>query len=365
MKEKISNHLDQLLSLDTAPSNPDENIKALEIVKQVIGGQIIDNKQESSPLLVHSPNQPHLLWIGHVDIVSKHKNQKVLSKQDQIFNRGAFDMKGSVASFMSVLEENPSLKNKVGFILTTDEETGGFNGAKWLFESKKLNHSHIKGVVVGEPTNLKIGINSKSLLVLGINISGKSAHASQPWLGISASEAIINIAQIIQHDIFNNQPKSEKDWQTSFNFGLLTSGSEHTNIIPDHAELRIDIRFIASDSPSKFKSKINQLLKKLQKEEAITNFSLQTRAQNNSEIADPNNQTVKKLQKSVELILGQSRLINCFGSTDARHLSTISPEIPIIRFGPIGNGAHSQEEWVSQKSLNQQAEILMDFFTNL
>ena len=362
MKESIPQRLSSLLSLNSESSNIDQNLKTLKFIQETIGGQIISQSTTTAPILVHTPQTPHLLWIGHTDIIPKHKFQEIKEEGDKIFDRGSFDMKGSVASFISVLEAKPNLKNKVGFIITSDEEVGGFDGAKWLFETNKLNFSHMLGVIVGEPTNLEIGVNSKGILVLGLKISGKSAHASQPWLGVSASEAIIDISHRIKNEVFN-QPTSQEDWKTSFNFGLLQSGGENTNIIPDQAELRIDIRFIKSDPPEKLISKIKKILLNKRERGEINSFVTENRMQNNSETASPSHPLVKKLQTSVETVLGESKLVNTFGTTDARHLSTICPNIPIIRFGPIGGGAHSSKEWVSKKSLVQQSQILSNFFS--
>ena len=40
-------------------------------------------------------------------------------------------------------------------------------------------------------------------------------------------------------------------------------------------------------------------------------------------------------------------------------------QIPGVEFGPIGGGAHSDEEWVSVENLGEYYQILKDFLRSL
>lgn len=362
----MNHHLNNLVSLNTSSENTLTNLKALDFIKAVIGGEIITNPANQTSILFHQPPRPHILWIGHVDTVPSQSDQVIKSTKSKLFCRGSFDMKGSIASFLTVLRENPSLKNSVGFLITTDEETGGFNGAKWLFENNHVNLNHINAAIVGEPTNLEIGINSKGLLIIGLTLTGKAAHASQPWLGISASQGLVELAHQLSKDIFSSQPKFQKDWQTSFNLGSINSGDNTTtNVIPNKAEAILDIRFINTDNPNKLVEKISSLAEKLKQQKILKDFKLEIRSFNQPEIASLENPIVKKLSLAVKEIIGTVKHSHSFGNTDGRHLSSIAPLIPIIRFGPKGGGAHSVSEWVNLNSLEQQTLILKKLFFDL
>jgi len=367
MKESIINHhLNSLVSLNTSSENTLTNLKALDFIKTAIGGDIITNPADNTSILFHQPSRPHILWIGHVDTVPSQSDQVIKSTKSKLFCRGSFDMKGSIASFSTVLRENPSLKDSVGFLITTDEEKGGFNGAKWLFENNHINLTHIKAAIVGEPTNLEIGINSKGILIIGLTLTGEAAHASQPWLGISASQGLVELAHQLSKDIFPFQPKFQEDWQTSFNLGSINSGDNTTtNIIPNKANMVIDIRFIDTDDPNILVEKITSIAEKLKQQKILKDFKLEIRSVNKPEIASLDDPIVNKLSKIVKEIIGKAKLSNSFGNTDGRHLSSVAPLIPIIRFGPKGGGAHNSSEWVDLNSLKQEALILKKLFLNL
>ena len=54
-------------------------------------------------------------------------------------------------------------------------------------------------VVCGEPTDLAIGVQSKGVLVVRIDVEGRAAHGSTPWLGDNAVlKAIALYDQLLQ-----------------------------------------------------------------------------------------------------------------------------------------------------------------------
>lgn len=361
ISKKIIALTKKLIRIQTTPTNFEENNRALHLISSLIGGNIVINPKTKHKSLLWQPKQKHIFWLGHIDVVPGNTHQFFPSiKGNKLIGRGSWDMKGSLATFLTLIKETPQLKEKVGFLITTDEETGGINGANWLINTNKIKFGKIKGIVVGEPTNLKISNKSKGLLVIKIFLQGISAHASQPWLGKNAAEAATVFIQFLKQ-IFN-QPHSLKEWQNSFNVGFLKAGSKQTNIIPNKAEIQLDIRFVNQNETKELIRKIIKFLTKMKKEQQIINFKLQIRLNNPCEYLQKGHPFITNFQQTAKKIGINLSLSESFGASDGRFFIMKDPTIPLIRFGPIGEGAHSSFEWVCTKSLLKQYSILRDFF---
>jgi succinyl-diaminopimelate desuccinylase len=87
--------------------------------------------------------QPNFCFAGHVDVVPPGEMDKWEDdpfqgtiRDNQLWGRGAADMKGAIASFVAGLEqflaETPTPKGSISFLITGDEEGIAINGTKKL-----------------------------------------------------------------------------------------------------------------------------------------------------------------------------------------------------------------------------------------
>ena len=92
---------------------------------------------------------PTICFAGHTDVVPTGNINEWSSDpfdaseiNNEIIGRGATDMKGAIAAFISAtkrfVEENPNFPGSIGFIITGDEEGCAINGTKkilgWMKE---------------------------------------------------------------------------------------------------------------------------------------------------------------------------------------------------------------------------------------
>ena len=106
---------------------------------------------------------PHICFAGHTDVVP---TGDINAWQDDpfggtvrdgaIWGRGAADMKGAIAAFVSAVEgflETETLKGSISFLITGDEEGPAVNGIVKMVEWLRNNNEIIDACIVGEPTN--------------------------------------------------------------------------------------------------------------------------------------------------------------------------------------------------------------------
>lgn len=351
--------LNKLLSLQTTADKDDLLVKVIDLAHKYLEKNqikikrfLINNKPSLVALMSENKN-PTIMLNGHLDVVPAKSSQfKPKIKGDKLFARGAQDMKAACVSMMKVFKDlaiNKSFpRDKLGLMLVTDEEIGGFDGSKALLTKGYQG----RFVMTGESTDFDIEIAAKGVLWLKLISTGKASHGAYLWEGKNAISPIAAAIGSIQK-LFP-VPKKES-WITTCNISSI-SGGNATNRVPDTCELKLDIRFIPKDNPDKIIYKIKKSIAKDIKIEIIEKESyLKT---------DKKHPYLKILQKLVKKETKESaKLLKQHGASDARFFS--EKGIPTTSFGPIGDGLHSDNEWVSLKSLIQFENILKQFILKI
>lgn len=306
--------------------------------------------------LIVSTNKKNLnsiILTAHVDVVPAKEYQfKATTEDNKLYGRGASDMKFAVACFLEFFKDVHKVRNhNIKFILTSDEEIGGTNGIKYLYE----NHYFDTAKVVILPdggSNFDIVTKEKGIFHLRITAKGKSTHASRPFEGDNAIDKLICYYEKIKLS-FNDFSKS--NWVNTLNASKISAGTA-INVVPDVATMDIDIRFTEDFTINNIK---NLLTKDLSDD-----ISLEILATGNSVGINFNDPYIEKLRKIIEKHTGHSpNQALDYGASDARHLVDLN--IPIIMFKPICDGHHSDNEWIDIKSLEDYYTILKDFLLSI
>lgn len=208
--------------------------------------------------LVARRGDPSLLLAGHVDVVPADAGDwpvdpGVSTRRDgAIWGRGAADMLGAVACFLSLAREAPDLP--LGVVLTTDEETG-MEGARRLVDDGAL--AGAEAVVLGEPTDLALGLAHKGVLWFDVHLEGATAHASMPGEGGNAlpllAEAVEALARLdlgVDHRLLG--PATVVPTQAE--------AGEARNQVPGRARLAVDARFPPPLGPDDILAAVDEAL---------------------------------------------------------------------------------------------------------
>lgn len=156
--------------------------------------------------------------------------------------RGTNDAKGSVAA--QIMAVNDLIESKligagdVSLLYVVGEEV---DGAGMIAANDQLKGLEWESVIFGEPTELKLAVGHKGLVVFYVHVDGIPAHSGYPHLGISANEIMVNYL----HDLMNIKwPSSELIGNTTFNVGII-EGGKAINIIPESSSASLSIRVAA------------------------------------------------------------------------------------------------------------------------
>jgi succinyl-diaminopimelate desuccinylase len=285
---------------------------------------------------------------GHLDVVPAHPEQFVpRADGERLFGRGAYDMKGALAAMMVAtrdLAEQDAVR--VHFVCVSDEESeeAAQRGSDYLVEKGYTGDF----AITGEPTDLHIGVQAKGVLAMRIEVRGKSAHGSTPWLGDNAVLKAIDVFRQIESLPFARESSEFFD-RPSISLGRIIGG-DVINKVPDLCAMDVDVRYLPGQDPERI----------LEGVRAIPDVHVAKVFLRDPAIVDRSNPYVQMLASAVAEGTPAERIsVGRDGASDV--ISFLEAGIPAVEFGPEGAGHHGPEEWVSIPSLVRYRSALVEF----
>ena len=317
---------------------------------------------------------PNFCFAGHLDVVPPGNIKdwtvnpfRPSIKKGHLIGRGANDMKGSVAAFVSAvsifLNNNKSFNGSISLLITGDEEGDAVNGTKKVVDYLKKRKEKINFCLVGEPTNPnKLGemikIGRRGSLTGKIEIIGTQGHVAYPHRANNPSTIIIKILNEIKNIKFD---KGTKNFQpTNLEITKINIDNNADNVIPKTANATFNIRFNNKHSSGSIKKRINKILSKVNKKNK-SKFKINYRVSGEAFLTKQN-ATTNMIQNVVKKITKvRPKLSTTGGTSDARFLKNISP---CLEFGLVGKTMHKIDEAVSLKDLKKLTKIYANILDN-
>jgi len=365
----------------------------------------MDPKKPNIVARIRGEGKKKILWVGHMDVVPEGKPENWTYPPYSgtiadgcVWGRGSSDMKGACAAAMvsaRLLSEMKDVPNTVEFWFTADEEIGGGAGARRLAETGRL-----KGDVCvigdgngGGPEAPSIDLGCKGGAGVKLIARGQTAHGSTPYLGDNAIKKLIagipwvekiNDFQLDFPDALKPAindsieyykktqsltPAQEKLMAHNFYTPSVTcniiSGGVKTNVIPDYAEARFDIRL----TPGSRQLRVVERIKELVKESGIKGLEVEHRDFNPEDTAGfsetPDTSFAKQFKDVIHKITGKpvnTKILT--GGTDGISTSTIAG-IPSLGYGTSLTGqAHQPNEHITIENLVLGTKIYTAFPLN-
>ena len=310
---------------------------------------------------------PNFCFAGHLDVVPPGNIKdwtvnpfRPSIKKGHLIGRGANDMKGSVAAFVSAisvfLSNNKSFNGSISLLITGDEEGDAVNGTKKVVDYLKKKKEKINFCLVGEPTNPnKLGemikIGRRGSLSGKIEIIGTQGHVAYPNRANNPSTIIVKILNELKNIKFD---KGTKNFQpTNLEITKINIDNNADNVIPRIANAAFNVRFNNKHSSSSIKKKINKILTKINKKNK-SKFKIDYKVSGEAFLRKQNTTTnmIQNVIKKITKI--RPKLSTTGGTSDARFLKNISP---CLEFGLVGKTMHKIDEAVSLNDLKKLTKI--------
>jgi len=202
--------------------------------------------------------------------------------------------------------------------------------------------------ITGEPTDLHIGVQAKGVLAARIQVRGRAAHGSTPWLGDNAIVKAVDVFRRIESMPFSRESSEFFD-RPSISLGRIMGG-DVINKVPDLCAMDVDVRYLPGQNPQEILSQVRAL-----PDVEVTKVFTRDPA-----MVERSNPYVQLLASAVAEGTPAERIsVGRDGASDA--ISFIEAGVPAVEFGPEGAGHHGPEEWVSIPSLSRYRTALVEF----
>ncbi|MEM7032187.1 MAG: ArgE/DapE family deacylase [Chloroflexota bacterium] len=300
-----------------------------------------------------------LMLNAHVDTVGVEGMADPFSgsvQDNKVYGRGAYDMKGSLAACMAaakaLVDANVPLGGDVMVAAVADEEYAS------LGMIDLLTHFQVDGAIVTEPTEMDICLAHKGFIWLDVEVTGRAAHGSRFDLGVDANMRMGRFLAAL--DQLEQELRSREGHPLvgppSLHAALLEGGSA-LSAYAAKSNLKIERRTIPGETEAQVVAEIQALIDKLSESDSTFSATVDAFFVRNAFEVSPEATIVRMLQAGSEAVLGKAP--NIVGQTpwmDSAFLSAAGVETVVM--GPIGAGAHADEEWVDIDSVVDLALIL-------
>jgi succinyl-diaminopimelate desuccinylase len=313
--------------------------------------EVADSVHNDRPLLaatVGAEDGPTVVLHGHLDVVPAPPEQfRPRTDGDRLFGRGAYDMKGALAGMMCATRDLVEQRGaRVHFLCVSDEESdeAGRRASDVLVERGYRGDF----AITGEPTELRIGVQAKGVLGVRLEVAGKAAHGSTPWLGDNAVLKAVETYEQVRALPFARE-SSELFDRPSINLGRI-AGGDALNKVPDRCVVDVDIRYLPGQDRGEIFAAI----------EALPGVTASELIHRDPVIVDAANPYVQALAEVVAREMDPERVsVGRDGASDV--VSFLDAGVPAVEFGPRGGGHHGPDEWVSVSSLERYRTALVEF----
>lgn len=302
------------------------------------------------------PGAPTVLFAGHLDTVGFGRMADPLDPRregDRIYGRGAYDMKaGMAASLIALLELDKDHSVNAVVAMVADEEYG----SRGMEET--LPHLDVDYAIVPEMTELQIGVAHKGFVWLEVRVVGKAAHGSRPHLG---ADAILNAGHVlVALEALDAELRSRLHpllGSPNLHGSLIRGGIEESTI-PDECVITLERRTLPGESAASVLSEVQAAVARAVRGLDGITATVQVIQHRHPFEIDADHHLVSTLNAAARACGADTQPVGISFWADSALIAETG--IPTVLFGPSGEGAHAEVEWVSVSSTVTLTQVLID-----
>jgi acetylornithine deacetylase/succinyl-diaminopimelate desuccinylase-like protein len=318
LRQEAATLLQELIRLDTVNPPGNETLAADHLRGYLesngVACELYARVPERANLVARIPGSgdgPSLMLLSHTDTVLADPSEWQLDpwsgevRDDQIWGRGALDMKGQVAAsavaIASLAREGFEPAGDLIFAACADEEVGEGFGLQWLVQEHPgavradlcINEGGGDRLVLDGRVFWICSTAEKMSAPFRITVHGRSGHASRPGI---ADNALVKAAPIVEQlGAFRDRPKLGPEVEsflravcgevpaaedavkaaaavhpmagdivepllgTTLTPTMITA-SQKRNVIPNRCEITVDCRILPEDTQADVEAKVAEIL---------------------------------------------------------------------------------------------------------
>ena len=373
----MSDTLELLIDLIKKPSvTPDDAGCQDYIVDRLQGLNFKEerlNFNDTQNLWLKRGNEkPLFTFLGHTDVVPPGPLEAWVSppfeptiRDGKLYGRGAADMKGGIASFMTAIErfvaKYPDHAGSIGILLTSDEEGAATNGVVKVMEVFEQRQEKIDWCLVGEPSSDKkmgdvIRVGRRGSLCAKLTVIGIQGHVAYPELADNPIHSFAPALKELTEEVWDHGNVFFPP--TSLQVSNINSGTGAENIIPGSAEVQFNLRFCTELNEEIIKQRTCEILDKHN-----FKYDLQWRLSGNPFLTEKG-ALIDATHAAIKTITGFETQDDTGGGTsDGRFIAPTGAQV--LELGPLNESIHKINEHVAVADLEVLSAIYEQILVNL
>ena len=311
---------------------------------------------------------PVFAFAGHTDVVPTGPGSQWSSPPFEpqvrggvLYGRGAADMKGSIAAFITACERffshhgpghGPG-RTAVALLITSDEEGPAVDGTVRVLEALEKRGEGIDLCLVGEPSsherlgdclrNGRRGSLNGQLLVRGIQ--GHVAYAERARNPIHGFARALTALDAEVWDTGNDDFPA-----TSFQVSNVAAGTGADNVIPGDLQATFNFRYSTQLTADRLRERVRSLL-----DDHGLDYELTWRHSGEPFLTPPG-ALLDATQTAIKEVTGAFATASTGGGTsDGRFIARTGAQV--VEFGPVNASIHSIDEHVNVEELELLSTI--------
>jgi glutamate carboxypeptidase len=268
---------------------------------------------------------------------------------ERAFGPGVYDDKASAAIILAALEGLQALglapRHPVTVLFNSDEEVGS-PSSRPLIEAEAARARVVFCVEPARPDGA-LKVWRKGTGRYTVTALGRAAHAG------ADHEKGVNAIEELAHQVLRLQGMTDYGAGTTVNVGRIEGGTR-ANIVPDRAQVRVDVRVKTMAEWERISAAIAALQPVLPGARLVVEGGMSRPPMEASPV------TLEPFWRAQEIAAGLGLTLTADGTGGASDANfTAAMGIPTLDgLGALGDGAHSVDEYIFIPSLAERAALL-------
>ena len=324
-----------------------------------LGAQIEIHPQVGAGDLIEARFFPHfqkgkgesILLLSHMDTVfpvGTLANMPFNEKDNKVYGPGTSDMKGGIVVALAAIAaatEGSNLLHPITALFTSDEETGSAS-SRALIEKLAKEAALVLVLEPGLPDG-SVKTWRKGVGDFFVTVHGRAAHAG------GDHEKGRNAIEEMAYQVLAIQKMTDYSKGTTLNVGMIHGGMA-INAVPDKAVIEVDLRVMQPGEADRIMTALKAL------RPVLEGTTIEVAGELNRPPM-PFDATMKAtFEKAKGIAAGAGLEIKASGTGGASDANFVAPlGIPVLDgLGPVGDGSHSEREFIFKDSLVERARLL-------
>jgi len=306
---------------------------------------------------------PVLAFAGHTDVVPTgpeknwaHPPFDPVIRDGYLLGRGAADMKGSLAAFVTACErfvaKYPDHRGSIALLITSDEEGPAQHGTVKVMETLEARNEKIDWCLIGEPSSTHevgdvIKNGRRGSLHGYLTVHGVQGHVAYPHLAENPVHSVAPALDALAKEFWDNG--NDFFPPTTFQITKMEAGTG-SNIIPGECLVHFNFRYCTENTAESLEERVVAIL-----DRHNLKYDLQWHLSGRPFLTD-NGALVSASQEAIRTVTGrETELSTSGGTSDGRFIAPTGAQV--VELGPINATIHKVDECVKAEDLNTLSDI--------